>query len=480
MINVSRLPLRPLTRGTSTTSTTITKYILGRHLSIMATARTIQIAPENTGLWHLKQTEAAAKKTTELLQVDLEKHHCFFNKQGFHNHISHHLLSLYGIGASPADIQQGYDDNANYQRTPYQVHPDKVEELRDFEKAKAKLGKEEYYTDFLAFFQKEIDEKGWQAVLSEHLFKGDERSEDMLIRMFAGFLHPIIQLMYGIEWQQPAIVAMGLAQAAVHEDNMRTFLVAAEEAASSASAPPPMGEISDLFRDVAGDEKLATSARLSDGNKVRDGVLTRAFDEAVRVASRVRVAPADLERRTVEMYNTSVYEATGAAIRPGKEVRYDFFLMHHVNVCPLFVAINEQDWIPQATKVRLLEWKIRFDLLQYAARACAPVSLEQITSYVPKAETLKPTAELLPRIFALHDDGHVSKLIRAVGLCESLSKPYEDQDWLKIKGADLWTKINQLVVDSAEGAGPKWVRGAGDAEAWTEVPDRKEDAQGRL
>ncbi|KAJ8120579.1 hypothetical protein O1611_g10332 [Lasiodiplodia mahajangana] len=109
----------------------------------MATARTIQITPENTGLGHLKQTEAAAKKITELLQEDLEKHHCFFNKEGYHNHISHHLLSLYGIGASPADIQQGYDDNANYQRTPYEVHPDNVDELRDFEKAKAKLGKEE-------------------------------------------------------------------------------------------------------------------------------------------------------------------------------------------------------------------------------------------------------------------------------------------------------------------------------------------------
>lgn len=172
-------------------------------------------------------------------------------------------------------------------------------------------------------------------------------------------------------------------------------------------------------------------------------------------------------------------------------------LRHHVNVCPLFVAINAQDWIPTASKVRLLEWKIRFDLLQYAARACAPVSLETITSYVPKEETRKPTAgtstcsywkfdlciptlrlydtisllltpptELLPRIHALHDDGHASKLIRAIGICEDVSREYEDKDWLKIKGADLWTKINQLVVDSVEGEGPKWVRGAGEAEAW--------------
>jgi hypothetical protein len=50
---------------------------------------------------------------------------------------------LYGIGASVEAIQQAYDDNVNYQRSPYQVHEDQIEELRDFEKAKKKLGKEE-------------------------------------------------------------------------------------------------------------------------------------------------------------------------------------------------------------------------------------------------------------------------------------------------------------------------------------------------
>lgn len=38
----------------------------------MATARTIHITPENTGLWQIKQDEAAAKKASELLQADLE------------------------------------------------------------------------------------------------------------------------------------------------------------------------------------------------------------------------------------------------------------------------------------------------------------------------------------------------------------------------------------------------------------------------
>lgn len=134
--------------------------------------------------------------------------------------------------------------------------------------------------------------------------------------------------MYGIEWEQPAIVAMGLAQASIHKDDMRRFLLTAESAASSSSSPKtPMPEIASLFLDVAANEKLSGAAHADDGNKVRDGVLARAFDEAIRVAAKVRVEPHELDARTVEMYNTAVYQASAAAIRPGKEPRFDFFLM---------------------------------------------------------------------------------------------------------------------------------------------------------
>ncbi|KAI1165211.1 HypA protein [Nemania serpens] len=438
----------------------------------MATARTIYITPENTGLGRRKQSEAAARKVTELLQEDLEKHHCFFNKDGYHNHISHHLLTLYGMGASPDDIQRGYDDNAHYQRALHEAHSDKVEEpLVDFDQAKDKLGKRGYYTDFLVFFQNEIDKKGWRAVLKEYLFQSDGRSEDMLIRMFGGYLHPIAQLMFGIEWEQPAIVAMGLAQAAVHQDNARGFLLAAEGAAAGMPTPIPMPSLASLCRDVAADERLSAAARLSVGNRIRDGVLARAFDDMVRVAARVNVAPEELGPRTVEMYNMAICQAAAAALRPGKEKepRFDFFLIHHVNVCPLFLTVNAQDWIPEAAKVRLLEWKIRLDLVQYAARACAPVSLSlaKIASYVPRDWTRKPTAGLLPRIYALRDDGHVAKLIRAIELCSAASQEYEYEckcksscaDRLQIRGDALWTKVSQLVVDSAEGEGPNWLRG---------------------
>lgn len=48
------------------------------------------------------------------------------------------------------------------------------------------LGKPKYYEDFLRFWQDEMEKKGWENVLNEYVFAGDERADDMLTRLYAG------------------------------------------------------------------------------------------------------------------------------------------------------------------------------------------------------------------------------------------------------------------------------------------------------
>jgi hypothetical protein len=115
-----------------------------------------------------------------------QKHHVFFNKDGYHNHIVHHLLSLYGLGA-PADvIEQRYKENASYQRSPGQLDERVLEDLTHPENFKKYLYKEKYYKTFLTFWQNEFEKKGWENVLNEYIFAGDERADDLLGRLFAG------------------------------------------------------------------------------------------------------------------------------------------------------------------------------------------------------------------------------------------------------------------------------------------------------
>lgn len=110
----------------------------------------------------------------------------------------HHILSLYGTGASPHKLQAGYGANTSYQRPALLSNAEVVQAFQQGSASCAPyFGKAKHYPDFLSFFQSAIASKGWEAVLAEHLFSGRPAAEDLLVWLFAGFLHPLIQLLLG-------------------------------------------------------------------------------------------------------------------------------------------------------------------------------------------------------------------------------------------------------------------------------------------
>lgn len=125
-------------------------------------------------------------------------------------------------------------------------------------------------------------------------------------------------------------------------------------------------------------------------------------------------------------------------------------------------------------KVRLLEWKIRLDLIQYIARGSPPLRAEEVQSYAPKEKNLVSKPEdLLPRFHAIPDDGHTIKLVRALLIAQDMSRKYSDRPWIRIKNDDMWLKMHYMILDGNEKIDPKWVRSAGFEEAWNEVPKAK-------
>jgi len=178
--------------------------------------------------------------------------------------------------------------------------------MHKLERFKTYLGNEKYYHDFLVFFQKEINEKGWRAVLNEYLFANDDRANDMLSRLYAGFLHPIIHLGFGIEFQQPAIMAEALAQAAVHDNWMAPLFLGCEKAAeANRGKDKPKKTIVQLLQEAKNDEKLSKAAHFEDGNKIREGILIRAPDETIALASQYTIEEDELEEKTAEMINAA-------------------------------------------------------------------------------------------------------------------------------------------------------------------------------
>jgi hypothetical protein len=162
-----------------------------------------------------------------------------------------------------------------------------VTDMHDAKKFRTYLGREKHYHNYLVFFKDEINLKGWPDVLNEYLFRGDERADDMLVRMFGGILHPIIHLGFGVEFEQPAIIAEALAQAAVHDNWEASHLIKSEKAARAHGTDHRRHTtIVQLLQEIYENTKLGP-------------------EDKTKYASQVRVTEDNLEEKTAEMINAA-------------------------------------------------------------------------------------------------------------------------------------------------------------------------------
>ncbi|KAM3501344.1 hypothetical protein MY10362_005633 [Beauveria mimosiformis] len=452
----------------------------------MASPTRILVRADEAGLLGMMQTPEAAAKVSALLQEDMEKHNVFFNEKGYHNHLVHQLLTLYGTGATPEDMQRGYDNNISYQLKRNEQGKEVQSALHDNfdEAAKEFLGRGRYYGNFLRFYQQEIEKLGWQETVLKYLI----HKEQNFTRLFSGLLHPYLQLMYGLEWAQPALVAEGLAQTSIHRDNYGALFAAVDEKARR--NPPAPRHLAELLETI-GDEhpQLVAEPKLEDGDGSQTTVLNRIPDQVAEyLAANVRVDPdSNLDEQIDAMVHASAYVAAASIFHPPHKPKFDFFIIHHNNLTPAFLWLKTQDWIPVAAKARLLEWKLRTGVLTFVSRGSPRLDVDALRRYVPndirtgraRAMVASPE-ELLPRLHAVADDGHVIKVARAFLLAQRASKPYLDRaqrpPWIRLADDETWLKAHYALLDSVEGADvdagkePRWVRSAGFDGAWEDVP----------
>jgi hypothetical protein len=437
----------------------------------MATASRVQLTTNERPAFSIPQFDAPekAKAASDLLQENHENFHMFFNKDGFHNHIAHHLLTTYALDASTKDLQHHFDSNQSYQRPQGSFDQATVDQMQDPATFIKFLGDESQYKNFLQLFRNEIESSGWQAVVNKYVFADDEVASKMLPLVFSGFLHPLIHLGFGIEFEQPAIIAEALAQAAIHSGWIAKFFYSAEQAANKnrSKLSKPMVELID---DIRNDKELYAAPRYSDGNKIRDGILARSGERMINYASQYHIKAEELEEKTAEMINAAAY-FTGGAQRKRHVVKFDFFYMHCVNSSIFYSSFLKQQWLSDANKVRLLEWKVWNDLAMYASRKSPEIYLDEIRNYKPKQPS--DWDRLIERVRSMDDDGHACKLVRALAHGQRVCAPYESKPEFRLKEKD-WSQLGHMAVDSCQTDGPQWVRSAGFDEAWKKVPLRSE------
>ncbi|KAI9709842.1 MAG: hypothetical protein M1828_002359 [Chrysothrix sp. TS-e1954] len=430
----------------------------------MATATQIALDLVDAGEYSVPYlSQSSAQAASEILNENHEKHDIIFTDFGLHNHIAHHVLTVYGLGAKPDTIRKHYEHNASYQRPPRPRDDSIADQLQDPTFFLQELGKRTTnYPNYLELFIKEIREKGYERVCHEYLFAGDSRANVMFARLCSGTLHPFIHLGFGIEFRQPAIVAEALGQTAIHPTWLDSFFFDADEAAKKDARPSrSMVAILDSMND---DEALKDAPRWTDKNNMRDGVIARAQATMVEYASQWRVGTEDLDAAAAELINAASY-FTMTAQKPPKQVKFDFYFMHSVTSSIFLPLFMKQDWISVENKAKILEYKGRTDLCQYASRRSPNLLMSEIEDYIPRRVDASDWTSIVERAIAVDDDGHASKLVRALARGQQICGPFEERHEFRIK-KHMWLKMGNMAIDSVEDDGKRWVRSAGFIEAW--------------
>lgn len=267
--------------------------------------------------------------------------------------------------------------------------------------------------------------------------------------------------------------------AAIHADACGSSLLRIEKRAQSTTRRPGLEA---LFLEARRDTKIKDDPNWGEGSMNRGVDFYSGMpDELITLAANYQVeasSDASLQKQVAEMMNVSAWFAV-AAQAAEKEVKIDFFSMHCVNLGIFLKVFADLSWLDRAAKARLLEWKVRMDLIIYVNRGCPELRIEEIQDYVPRQPESMNWEKIIDRSKKIPDDGHVVKIIRALNQGYDLSQPLEgmedDSISLPIRN-EMWLKIANMVLDSTQDGvkvPDKWLFGPRYDQCWQGVADRR-------
>ncbi|KAG8685474.1 hypothetical protein FRC11_010516 [Ceratobasidium sp. 423] len=270
----------------------------------------------------------------KLLIGDYKSFHVFFSQRGLHNHLSHHLLAAYTLGAPAHVLQEIYDSHSAYQRPAYQS-PVPINHNNWTEH----LGDEDFYNAYMNFFSVEIKEHGLGSTLEKYVFSHEANWADdqprMLDRFIAGAFHPIIHFGYAVEFGIDGMAAEGLAQTAVHQCDFENVFDATffTEAAVAKETSKDRVHSFTLLSRILADDRLKAGVVCKKETRLRAGEVARNAGGILRdYASLWTVTQDEKDIRAhaeeLHWFVTLVFGIAGW--KRDRGFRADFFLAHLV------------------------------------------------------------------------------------------------------------------------------------------------------
>ncbi|KAL0069225.1 hypothetical protein AAF712_003588 [Marasmius tenuissimus] len=378
----------------------------------------------------------STEKLRELLKINHENWHTFYDEAGRHNHISHHLLALWSMGADAEILQKGYDLHSQLQKP--KGDPKEVITRENFVDH---LADRSYYKGYVDFFTGVMREKGSIATLEEFIFSDemnlqnvdeDRKVPEMLDHFHSGILHPLIHVGNGVEFGLPGMIVEGLAQTAVSKaGNEHIVPRAMFEYHSDREGVHVLNILARVYEDrsLSVNETLPTEVK----DDMAASLLQYALDWLPDLRPSLELAQEKVKE--LEWACTIMYAIPG--FKAGKDFNADFIAMHLVT-SSLFLSSLVASLSPRSRALLLrtqlaqclLVWtrlgKPRLDIAGfYAADTAHPNTLNQpLSPPAPSKFALPSSTSPLavnpnPWFFILrqalvHPDDHVSKTIRTL------------------------------------------------------------------
>jgi hypothetical protein len=353
----------------------------------------------------------------KLLSHSFINYQILYNELSFHNHNSHHLGSLYLIGASDDQLEKAYETMCR-ELDPYEISPEEIT-LSNWRKH---LGNRHFCQSYRDFFNQQLTTNGnnWQKKMTEFLL--DNPKQPMINSLIAGLAHPLIHLGYAFELDNQIVGSEALAMTAVSYNYLH-------EVVDKLKVPQfPSKTALEIFQNIHSDSQLP----IYDTPGVNNLELTvKNYSEQIfSHYNQWTINQEDLPKSIEELFDLTVY--LYGATHKSNEIEFDFFLLHLLTSMHAMRIIYSHLNNPEIFEHILLQF-FYFAIVIYISQLRPEINEQLIYDY--KIDNEKSNWNyVIDRTLntKLIDDAHAVKVIRALRDAEKI---YGNKNGLYLKTA---------------------------------------------
>ncbi|KAJ2849601.1 hypothetical protein IWW36_002498 [Coemansia brasiliensis] len=353
------------------------------------------------------------REAVRLCARDYLEHHVFFNHRGFHNHLNHHLLAVFTLGAPTTRLQEIFDLQKGMQRPSYSLESEV--DIND-ENFAQYFSDERHYPNFVRFFQRKLESAGdsWKKVACNYFFHPQIFPLGM-----SGLFHPLIQFGYGLEFESQAITATALAQACVHSPSYNK-LFSPDTFAEICSQPGKSNlSLMQLLEQIRQDQRKSDLDFTSEPYR-HSGITAFAEELAITYSKMWSLSPTKeaIDAKYHELLST-VALIYGSLTKPGYQVVLHFVLMHCLTSAYFLPII--MDCLPLEKQAKLLKAHCAATLATFVVHGCPNLyitpEISSTDTHVAVSDSQGNINNQWLDVFAkaiANNDMHVAKVIRGL------------------------------------------------------------------